>query len=271
MGLKENVHINLTIMVFTQPFLFTASADTRKDVRALLLDFAKHLSKQLDLSTLTSDVTTLTTDMDEKASSEATSKFLQKQCTSKVRKYFNRKCRPQMMTACRLFLKENIETIREKSGGDFVTFNKVKTAMWNAVKADKAQHDDYTTRALEFNETHSLNVKKTKKRSGYLKFTMLHRPTIASSHPDMSIGDVSKELGTMWRALSADERLAWKDRDLESSSPVVTPTKVSKTKKSKAAKVVKAVVAEAEVTPVKATKKSKTKAPKKSKKTAVTA
>ena len=275
-GLKENVHYILTNMVFTQPFLFTANLETRKDVRVLLLDFAKHLSKQLDPTALVAEMATLSSASTDDTPFDS-GKFLQKQCTSKVRKYFNRKCRPQMMTACRLFLKENIEEIRTQSGGDFVTFNKVKTAMWNAVKADKAQFDDHTARSLEFNETHSLNVKKTKKRSGYLKFTMLHRPSIAAEHPDMSIGDVSKELGTMWRALSADERVAWKTRDLDIAMAPVVATNVSKTTKtSKKSKVVAETLVETPVTKVKSSKStkvksSKAKTSKKTSKTAMTA
>lgn len=234
-------------MVFTQPFLFTADADTRKDVRSLLMDFAKHLSKQLDLSTLTTEVGTLTTGMSEKEASDATTKFLQKQCTSKVRKYFNRKCRPQTMTACRLFLKENIDEIREKSGGDFIAFNKVKAEMWNAIKADKDQLADYTSRATAFNDEHKLNVKKPKRRTGYLTFTMAKRPQVSADSPDLVLGDISKLLGKMWRELSDAERSEWNTRaksdsdattETETETETVSETKVSKSKSksSKASK-----------------------------------
>jgi hypothetical protein len=225
-------------MVFTQPFLFTADLDTRKDVRSLLMDFAKHLSKQLHPETLLSDVNTLTSGMTEKEASDATSKFLQKQCTSKVRKYFNRKCRPQTMTACRLFQKEHSDEIREKSGGDFIAYNKVKAEMWNAVKADKDQIADYTTRAAAFNVEHNLNVKKTKRRTGYLTFTMSARPEVVAASPDMILGDISKELGKMWRKLSETERKEWNDRAknvVDDSVPVaeqVVPVKKSKKSKS---------------------------------------
>lgn len=247
-------------MVFTQPFLFTADSDTRKDVRSLLMDFAKHLSKQLDPASLSSEVSTLTSGMSEKEAADATSKFLQKQCTSKVRKYFNRKCRPQTMTACRLFQKEHSDEIREKSGGDFIAYNKVKTEMWNAVKADKEQFADYTARAAAFNEEHKLNVKKTKRRTGYLTFTMAVRPDVVASSPDMILGDISKELGKMWRKLSDAERKEWNERaknaPLDSSTP---------------APAVSTSVVEEDSTPVKKTKKSKAKSekkPRKSKKTA---
>lgn len=227
-------------MVFAQPFLFTADVETRKDVRSLLMDFAKHLSKQLNVE--------------------------QKECTSKVRKYFNRKCRPQLMTPCRLFRSEKMDEIREKSKGDFFAMNNIRTEMWNAVKADKELLADYTTRANAFNVEHKLNVKKTKRRTGYLTFNMETRPNVATEFPDLSLGEISKKIGKMWRELSDEERSEWNSKakmveDSSSSSSATTTDVKPETKESK--KKTKTSKTKTSKTKTKSTKTKKTRKSKK--------
>jgi len=237
-------------MVFTQPFLFTADPETRKHVRSLLTDFAVHLSKQLDVATLSTELEQEVLVNKDDASlgkrpmtKEERTKHLQKACTSKVRKFFNRKCHPKPMTANRLFLKENIDEIRTKSKGDFVEFNRVKAEMWNSVKADKDLHADYTTRAATWNVEHNLIAKKSKRRTGYLLFNQENRPQLKLDNPDLSLGDISKKVGVMWHALSVDEKTTWNDKankmnsdNSTTTTSVETPVPVVETKGTKKSK-----------------------------------
>lgn len=54
------------------------------------------------------------------------------------------------------------------------------------------------------------DVKKTRKArklSGYMKFVQSERKNVMTKNPDMAFGDVGKELGKRWRALSdADKK-----------------------------------------------------------------
>ncbi|CAJ1965389.1 unnamed protein product [Cylindrotheca closterium] len=46
--------------------------------------------------------------------------------------------------------------------------------------------------------------------SGFMKFSQEHRAIIKEENPDLSFGGIGKKLGDMWRALSADEKAAYK-------------------------------------------------------------
>jgi HMG (high mobility group) box len=49
-----------------------------------------------------------------------------------------------------------------------------------------------------------------KKVSGYMLFCKEMRPTILKESPDLAFGAVGKELGKRWKALSDDEKEAYK-------------------------------------------------------------
>ena len=43
-----------------------------------------------------------------------------------------------------------------------------------------------------------------------MKFAKATRPEIVQENPDMAFGEVGKELGARWRALSEAEKAEWK-------------------------------------------------------------
>eukprot|EP00571_Detonula_confervacea_P014304 CAMPEP_0172301090 /NCGR_PEP_ID=MMETSP1058-20130122/3041_1 /TAXON_ID=83371 /ORGANISM="Detonula confervacea, Strain CCMP 353" /LENGTH=69 /DNA_ID=CAMNT_0013011087 /DNA_START=56 /DNA_END=265 /DNA_ORIENTATION=+ len=49
-----------------------------------------------------------------------------------------------------------------------------------------------------------------KKLSNYMIFAKETRPTIKEELPDLTFGEVGKELGKRWRALTDDEKAAYK-------------------------------------------------------------
>jgi hypothetical protein len=57
--------------------------------------------------------------------------------------------------------------------------------------------------------------------SVYVQFCNKHRPLLKEKCPSMSFGDISKELGKMWRSLSQQEKDTY-----QSSSPSPTPVKI---------------------------------------------
>lgn len=212
--------------MLSQPFLFTASLDDRKQVRDLLNRFARLLAKENGI--------------DEKA------------CTSHVRKFVNRQSKPKMMTAYKQFMFDNSAEINQATSS-FTEFNEEKTRRWNAVKEDKDRLAEYERRATEFNEEHGLLKKKKKKRplTGYMLFSNEQRPLIKEEEPSLTLSEVSKRIGKLWNDLGKEEKESWVKRSKDLSStpepvveetveesteePVSTP-KASKSKKSKKSK-----------------------------------
>eukprot|EP00563_Minutocellus_polymorphus_P004729 CAMPEP_0181037506 /NCGR_PEP_ID=MMETSP1070-20121207/9439_1 /TAXON_ID=265543 /ORGANISM="Minutocellus polymorphus, Strain NH13" /LENGTH=75 /DNA_ID=CAMNT_0023115229 /DNA_START=129 /DNA_END=356 /DNA_ORIENTATION=+ len=52
--------------------------------------------------------------------------------------------------------------------------------------------------------------KPKKPLTGYMKFVKEMRPTVLEEKPDLTFGEVGKELGARWRALTDDEKAAYK-------------------------------------------------------------
>lgn len=212
--------------MLSQPLLFTASLEERKQVRDLLNRFARLIAKENGI--------------DEKV------------CTCHVRKFVNRQSKPKMMTAYKQFMLDNSADINDNTKS-FTEFNEEKTRRWNAVKQDKDQLTEYERRATEFNEEHGL-LKKKKKRAltGYMLFSNEQRPIIKEEDPSLTLSEVSKRIGKLWNSLEKKEKETWvqKSKDLslssteevetpsteETETPVATPKSKkssSKTKKSK--------------------------------------
>eukprot|EP00585_Thalassiosira_rotula_P009959 CAMPEP_0196158672 /NCGR_PEP_ID=MMETSP0910-20130528/45933_1 /TAXON_ID=49265 /ORGANISM="Thalassiosira rotula, Strain GSO102" /LENGTH=75 /DNA_ID=CAMNT_0041423581 /DNA_START=246 /DNA_END=473 /DNA_ORIENTATION=+ len=51
-----------------------------------------------------------------------------------------------------------------------------------------------------------------KKLSNYMLFAKDTRPKIIEENPDLTFGEVGKELGKRWRALTDDEKAEWKSK-----------------------------------------------------------
>jgi hypothetical protein len=198
--------------MLSQPFLFTASTDDRKQVRDLLNRFARLVAKENGL--------------DDKA------------CTCHVRKFVNRQSKPKMMTAYKQFMIDNSAEINEKTNS-FTEFNEEKTRRWNAVKEDKDQLAEYERRATEFNEEHNL-LKKKKKRAltGYMLFSNEQRPLIKEEEPSLTLSEVSKRIGKLWNSLAKNDKDSWvkKSKELASCSEETTETVEETTPKATKAK-----------------------------------
>lgn len=56
--------------------------------------------------------------------------------------------------------------------------------------------------------------KKTGQRapSSYVLFSMEYRKEVAQTHPDLTLGEVSKKCGEKWGTLSEEEKLEWKTK-----------------------------------------------------------
>lgn len=54
--------------------------------------------------------------------------------------------------------------------------------------------------------------KPKKPASAYMLFSKEMRPTVVEENPDMSFGEVGRELGARWRALSDDEKAKYKKK-----------------------------------------------------------
>ncbi len=169
--------------MLTQPFLFTANAEEKKQIRDLLNRFARLLAKENDL--------------DEKL------------CTSHVRKFVNRQSKPKMMTAYKQFMIDNSESINEATNS-FTEFNEEKTRRWNVVKEDKVKMAEYNSRATEFNQEHGL-LKQKKKRplTGYMLYSNEQRPLIKKTEPTLTLSEVSKHIGKLWNSLSKEDKDVW--------------------------------------------------------------
>lgn len=48
--------------------------------------------------------------------------------------------------------------------------------------------------------------------NNYMKFANAHREQVRAENPDMSMTEVSKELGKMWKALSDGQKASWKKK-----------------------------------------------------------
>lgn len=48
--------------------------------------------------------------------------------------------------------------------------------------------------------------------SGFMLFSKENRAQIKEDNPDITFGQIGKKLGEMWRALSDEEKQAFKDR-----------------------------------------------------------
>jgi HMG (high mobility group) box len=51
-----------------------------------------------------------------------------------------------------------------------------------------------------------------KQLSGFMLFSKEHRSKIKEDNPEMSFGQVGKKLGEMWRELTDEEKVAYKER-----------------------------------------------------------
>ena len=76
---------------------------------------------------------------------------------------------------------------------------------------------DATTTATTANKKKRASKKKKKTTSSrtpssYVLFSMEHRKKIVELSPDLSLGDVSKQCGTAWKALSETEKQPWIDK-----------------------------------------------------------
>lgn len=65
-------------------------------------------------------------------------------------------------------------------------------------------------KAKKAKETKAKSDKPKRPLSGYMKFAKETRPGIVTENPDLSFGEVGKELGARWRALSDEEKAEWK-------------------------------------------------------------
>eukprot|EP00523_Entomoneis_sp_CCMP467_P002890 CAMPEP_0168744866 /NCGR_PEP_ID=MMETSP0724-20121128/14316_1 /TAXON_ID=265536 /ORGANISM="Amphiprora sp., Strain CCMP467" /LENGTH=77 /DNA_ID=CAMNT_0008792547 /DNA_START=73 /DNA_END=306 /DNA_ORIENTATION=- len=56
---------------------------------------------------------------------------------------------------------------------------------------------------------------KKKPLTGFMKFSQEHRAKVKEDNPDLSFGGIGKKLGEMWRALTDDEKEAYKGKKKE--------------------------------------------------------
>lgn len=66
------------------------------------------------------------------------------------------------------------------------------------------------------------SLKKPRKNSGFQAFSREARPSIKAENPDLAFGDISREIGRRWRALSEAEKAAYEpsaDKISGASSP----------------------------------------------------
>lgn len=47
--------------------------------------------------------------------------------------------------------------------------------------------------------------------NAFMKFSNHHRADVRAENPDLPMTEVAKLLGKMWRELSTDEKLEWKE------------------------------------------------------------
>jgi hypothetical protein len=119
-----------------------------------------------------------------------------------------------------LFSMEYRKTVIEKSpdltlgevsklcGLQWKTLCAADKAPWTA-EAEKLKNE----RKLQIAEqTANDPPKKKRTPSSYLLFAMEHRKTVLEKTPNMSIGDVSKECGAAWKALTDDVKETWKTK-----------------------------------------------------------
>ena len=72
-------------------------------------------------------------------------------------------------------------------------------------------HTRYTSYIIHTQATKAKGSPKAKKPlSGYMLFAKEMRPKLKEESPDLSFGEVGKELGARWRALSDDEKAKYK-------------------------------------------------------------
>lgn len=48
--------------------------------------------------------------------------------------------------------------------------------------------------------------------SSYIMFSTLERPKVMAENPGMTVTDCSRELGTRWKTLTADEKAPYEER-----------------------------------------------------------
>ena len=76
-------------------------------------------------------------------------------------------------------------------------------------------------------------VKKTKKRSAYVSFSVHIRPVVIQENPDLKFGEISKEISARWKALSAEEKAKYASVEEKAAvSPEASPKAAKKTKKA---------------------------------------
>ena len=57
-------------------------------------------------------------------------------------------------------------------------------------------------------------IKKKRKPSSYLMFSMDYRKEITKSQPTLALGEVSRLCGAKWKSMTDDEKKVWKDKAL---------------------------------------------------------
>jgi len=76
-------------------------------------------------------------------------------------------------------------------------------------------------------------LKKTKKRSAYVSFSVQIRPVVIQENPDLKFGEISKEISARWKALSAEEKAKYASvKEKAAVSPEASPKAAKKTKKA---------------------------------------
>ena len=76
-------------------------------------------------------------------------------------------------------------------------------------------------------------LKKTKKRSAYVSFSVQIRPMVIQENPDLKFGEISKEISARWKALSAEEKAKYASMEEKAAvSPEASPKAAKKTKKA---------------------------------------
>ena len=77
-----------------------------------------------------------------------------------------------------------------------------------------------TEKATKPKKTTKKKVKKGPKRpaSAFIFFSKVERPKLKAENPDMAFGDIGKELGKRWKALSDAEKKPYLDQNAKAKA-----------------------------------------------------
>tara|TARA_B100000475_G_C14966258_1_gene301982 strand:- start:549 stop:914 length:366 start_codon:yes stop_codon:yes gene_type:complete len=103
----------------------------------------------------------------------------------------------------------SLGNVSKKCGEAWSALSAEVKAEWKA-KADALKLEKSVTIA-----ENSEPLKKKRKPSSYLCFSMEYRKKVIQEEPNLSLGDVSKKCGAAWKSLTEDEREAWKKKAAE--------------------------------------------------------